>query len=446
MHFLTAHDSRPQTQCAAKYPARTQCPIAGISCGRLLLLALCACLTASAALGGGTGPQPVTRSPNHVCLSVDGLKAFVTNQTSNSVSVLDLVARKVVAEIPVGPFPSYAVPSPDGQKLYVSCTFGAQVDVIDLPGGTVIGSVPVGDEPHGLALSPDGQTLYVANSLSGTLSIIDLPSAQSKYTIPVGREPRFVTPIPGGSRLLVGSSLSRSIAVVDTATGHVLETRDLDRGNLARQVACTSDGRWGFVAHVISQDKFPPMQMERGMIHANGFSILDLEKPGHRVTLLLDHLLLGAANPWGLAVSSDDRHLFVSLAGVHEIAIVDLAKVVSLVTQLRPEEIEPLAQNLEIMQRQDILRRVASGGLGPRGIALDEKRGALLVANYFSDSIAILDAHSGAVRAVIPLGPHQEMTSWRRGEMLFNDARLCFQQWFSCASGNTIWNWLPKPI
>jgi cytochrome c peroxidase len=32
------------------------------------------------------------------------------------------------------------------------------------------------------------------------------------------------------------------------------------------------------------------------------------------------------------------------------------------------------------------------------------------------------------------MGPEKSLTQWRKGELLFNDGRLCFQQWFSCAS------------
>jgi cytochrome c peroxidase len=34
----------------------------------------------------------------------------------------------------------------------------------------------------------------------------------------------------------------------------------------------------------------------------------------------------------------------------------------------------------------------------------------------------------------VPLGPGKPLTDTRRGELLFNDARICFQNWQSCAS------------
>ena len=34
----------------------------------------------------------------------------------------------------------------------------------------------------------------------------------------------------------------------------------------------------------------------------------------------------------------------------------------------------------------------------------------------------------------IALGPKPVMTEQRKGELYFRDARLCFQQWLSCAT------------
>jgi mono/diheme cytochrome c family protein len=225
------------------------------------------------------------------------------------------------------------------------------------------------------------------------------------------------------------------VSIIHVASGRVAETRTLERSSILRDIVSSHDGRWAFVAHIVSHDEQMTLQMERGWIHSNGFSVLDLQEPGHGVTLLLDQLLVGAANPWGLALSSDDRQLYVSLSGVHEVAIVDVEKALGVVAKVEsPEDVVALRRDVEILERRGIARRVDAGGIGPRGLALNEARGELLVANYFSDSVAVLDSKSGEVAAVIPLGPPQEMTLERRGEMLFNDARLCFQKWFSCAS------------
>ncbi|MBI2190671.1 MAG: beta-propeller fold lactonase family protein [Planctomycetes bacterium] len=379
-------------------------------------------------------PAPSPRSPIHVCLSSDGLWAYVVNFTAHSVSILDTRTREVAAEIPVGPRPAHAAASPDGRFLYVSTLDADAVDVLDTAARRVALRIPTGFGPFGMALSADGKRISVANSLSDSVSVIDLPSGKTLFEVPVGRNPRYLCETPDGRRLLVSNSLSRDVSVVSLETGRVVETRRLGEAALLRQIGCSSDGRWAFVVHLISRDSQLPVQIERGWIHSNGFSALEMAKPGNGFTLLLDRLLAGAANPWGLALSSDQRWMYVSLAGVHQVAIVDLPRALGLAPGSDPRAIELLAQNVEILDGAGILRRVAAGGIGPRGLALDEARGELWVCNYFSDTVSVLDAASGGLRTAVPLGPTPAASLERRGEMLFNDARICFQGWFTCAS------------
>ncbi len=378
--------------------------------------------------------EPVYRSPNHIRLSRDGRRAYVVNQDAGTISVLDVRRRKVLDEVSVGSSPVHAELSPDGRTLYVSRRYADDVAVLNLKKLRVTRLMRTGLEPYGLAVSKKGDRLFVANSMSDSVSIIDAATGKTLAEVPVGREPRYVAVTPDGKKLLVANSLSREITIVDVSAAKVVESRDLGKANILRQVAVSPDGRWGYVSHIVSHEERTTLQMERGWIHSNGFSVLDMRHKGRRVTLLLDRLLDGDANPWGALVSKDGGRLYVTLAGVHEVAIVDTRKALQLVRETPVDKVERLAQNVEIVEARGIARRVKAGGLGPRGLALSEKTGELLVANYFSDSVSVLDAETGALRAVIPLGPEQKMTQHRKGEMLFNDARFCFQRWFSCAS------------
>jgi cytochrome c peroxidase len=79
-------------------------------------------------------------------------------------------------------------------------------------------------------------------------------------------------------------------------------------------------------------------------------------------------------------------------------------------------------------------RRIALPGNGPRALVVDRSR--VFVAEYFSDTIAVLDTSAAGESSPrsIELGPRAEPSLARRGEMLFHDGRICYQQWQSCAS------------
>ena len=383
----------------------------------------------------GRPATPAYRSPQGICVSPDGQKAYVVNATANSVSVLDVRERKVAGEIPVGARPYQAAFSPDGRFLYVSCRWAGKVDVIDVSLDQVVRSIEAGLEPNGITPSRDGRRLYVTDTVGDSLLIIDVATGRTTAEVPVSNQPRFAAETPDGSQVIVSNTLGRCLTIVDPVAGRVVESRTLGRCSMLRQIACSTDGRWAFVANLVSHDEVPTLQIERGWIHSNGFTIADLTRPGHRVTMLLDHLLQGAANPTGLVLSSDNKRLYVSLAGIHEVAIVDVDAALRLAAEtVTPDQVRRLQENVEILEQRQIARRVPAGGLGPRSLALDEATGELLVANYFSDAVSVLDAQTGALRATIPLGPPQDLSLWRRGELYACDARLCYQNWYSCVS------------
>ncbi|WP_221031075.1 SMP-30/gluconolactonase/LRE family protein [Actomonas aquatica] len=378
---------------------------------------------------------PVHASPQALCLSPDGALVAVVNATSDSVSFIDATTHAVLRQVPVGQRPNHARFSADGRQLYVSCAWDGTIDVVDVAAGKVSARWDAGGTPNGVALSPDGATLYVVDASEDRVRAIDVGCGRIQWETPVRNQPRYVTTTPDGARVLVSNNLGRTLTIVEAATGRVAEQRDLGRCSMLREVVTSSDGRWAFVANLVSHDEMPTLQIERGWIHSNGFTIMDLEQPGHRVTLLLDHLLQGAANPTGLVLSADNRWLYVSLAGIHEIAIVDVAKALELAaTAQTADDVRRLQENVEIVEQLGIARRVSSGGLGPRSVALDEARGELWVAHYFSDAVAVLDANCGTVKESIPLHDPVEMSLWRQGELLSCDARMCYQNWFSCVS------------
>ena len=71
--------------------------------------------------------------------------------------------------------------------------------------------------------------------------------------------------------------------------------------------------------------------------------------------------------------------------------------------------------------------------LGPRSVVVVGQ--TAYVANYFSDTLtAIALDGTHPTMETIPLGPKPKMTAERQGEFYFNDARICFQGWQSCAS------------
>ena len=99
--------------------------------------------------------------------------AYITNEESNDISVIDTPTNKVTATISVGSNPVGAAINPNGTKVYVVNVHSNDVSVIDTATNTVTATVPAGSSPQGVAVSPNGKKVYVANLGSNTISVID---------------------------------------------------------------------------------------------------------------------------------------------------------------------------------------------------------------------------------------------------------------------------------
>ena len=82
---------------------------------------------------------------------------------------------------------------------YVANEGSNSVSVIDLTQSppVVAATVPVGAEPDAAALSPDGSQLFVSNFKDGTLSIIATATNTVSHTVTVGSRPTGVLEVGG---------------------------------------------------------------------------------------------------------------------------------------------------------------------------------------------------------------------------------------------------------
>ena len=143
--------------------------------------------------GGAISRNPSSSSP--IAISEDDSLLVVVNNLDDSISIIDVAndANTKVAQIEVGDEPRTVAISPDKHWAYVTNQGSATVSVIDLTINQKVKDVPVGVEPYGIALTPDGTRGYVANSASNTVSVMEMPSNEVIATISIpGIQPRGV--------------------------------------------------------------------------------------------------------------------------------------------------------------------------------------------------------------------------------------------------------------
>lgn len=430
---------------------RIRCAVLSLTVG-LLWPAPC-----QAGTGGYLSPISVVASP-------DGRRLYVAEATANRIAVLDPASNEVVASIPVGDHPVGLALSGDGNLLYVTSAVAAgTVQVVDTAACGVVNTIPVGHTPVAVTASPDGRTLYVCNQFSNTVSVVDWRAGEQIATISVPREPVAAALTADGGLLLVANHLpagpanddyvAAAVSLIDTATLQVPHTIELPDGSTSlRGIALSPDGRYAYVPHILARYRFPVTYLERGWVNTNAMTIIDVAARRYINTVLLDDVGCGAANPAGIACTSDGRKIIVTHAGTHEVSVIDREQLharlipaqsardfVSASTSTSGIRIgDPryaagdIPNDLTFMT--GIRRRVKLPGNGPRGLAVVGARA--YVAEYFSGSIAVVDLRSSPQTQPqsIPLGDPVALSRERLGEMAFHDASHAFESWHSCAS------------
>ncbi len=90
-------------------------------------------------------------------------RVYVTNSTSNSISVLDGTNHTVIKSIPVGKGPSSVAVNSETNRVYVSNADDTKITVIDGKTNEVIANIPIDKGAYGIAVDSIRNRIYVAS-------------------------------------------------------------------------------------------------------------------------------------------------------------------------------------------------------------------------------------------------------------------------------------------
>lgn len=394
--------------------------------------------------------------PEDVIGSKDGKSLYVALLDAKQIARIELSSGKVVQTLEMPAEPTGLAISPDGATLYVTCQAPkSPVCLVDLKTWKIGATLTAGHYALGPSVSPDGKTLYVCNRFDDDISVFDLTTQKETGRIAVPREPHDSAITPDGKTLCVCNHLTIDpadsydvatlISLIDTETLNVVNIRLPNGAADMRGICVSADGKYCYGTHILARYQMPTTQLERGWMNTNAISIIDIAAKKHLNSVLLDDVDLGAANPWAVECSDDGKYLCVSHAGTHEVSVIDSEKMHEKLASL-PEKSEEgtyggaysTGTTADVPNDLAFLvgmrRRIKLDGNGPHGMAIVGDK--LYVAEYFSDTIAAVELQLKPSQPVttIVLNENLEMSQQRLGQMLFNNAELCFQQWQSCAS------------
>jgi YVTN family beta-propeller protein len=178
---------------------------------------------------------PTEQNVSHmVALAPGGGRAFVSNIGSGGVTVVDLAARKVLAQVPTGAGAEGIDITPDGRHVWVTNREVDTVSVIDAQSLKVIANLKSASFPIRARVTPDGRHVLVSNARSGDVTVFADDSLREARRVAMKAKPA-----PGGGRLL-----------------------DFGQSSVPIGIVVEPDGRRAYVAHA----------------NADEISILDLER------------------------------------------------------------------------------------------------------------------------------------------------------------------------
>ena len=125
--------------------------------------------------------------------------AYVSNGTSNTVTVLDLVYLRQDRVLQVGRQPTGLAVNPVRDEVYAVNTGSDSVSVIDATTNRVAATIGVQRTPYFIAIAPDGKRGYVANSASNTVSVLDLDKRRQIGVAATGEGPGHGEGVAGQS-------------------------------------------------------------------------------------------------------------------------------------------------------------------------------------------------------------------------------------------------------
>jgi DNA-binding beta-propeller fold protein YncE len=367
---------------------------------------------------------------------------------------MDVAANRVRGSFNLPGSPSGMAVSGDGARLFVTCAAPESiVCTLDIKTGAELGRITTGHTACAPVLSPDGKTLYVCCRFNDSVSVLSLEQRKELHRINVLREPVAADLTRDGKYLLVANMLpvgradqddvAAAISVVDVCSAKAVKTLRLPIGSSSVQaISVSPDGRYAVATHIVARFHLPTTQLERGWMNTNAKTIIDLKKLEVLETVLVDNVESGAANPWGLAWADDGRKLLVAHAGTHEISVIDFPGVLDRVAH--PKPLEPAGTGVYASLRAEPVNdlsflvglrqriKLPAGDYGPRAVAVVGSKA--YAANYFSDSLTVIDlAHPRPQAESLALAK-SEWDVQRKGEFYFHDASICFQGWQSCSS------------
>lgn len=359
------------------------------------------------------------RHPVALGLTDDESSLLVLCRRTASLIVLPLNDPSKKHSLSLGGFPESMVKLADG-RWCIADSDRNQLHLVKWDGDSVVieNSIRVGDEPKQLIASQRSPIVWVSLRTGHAVEAIDSSTGQMLFHQSLDFAPHCLAMDQEEQTLLVADAFRGRIAALNPANGQLLITRTFPGTNI-RGLCFSADGQAiYFTNQIISERSIIERESVRwGAFITNNSRRIARDKffdPSNDIAAKSELGFLGdfgngAGDPGKLVMPRNDLTM-VCFSGTNEVGI---------------DNSWPFR-----------FRRIRVGRR-PVDIIITRSGDRAYVANMFDDSISIINTSTGGVTGSLSLGPLPSETAEMRGEILFHDASLSLDSWYSCQSCHT---------
>jgi YVTN family beta-propeller protein len=355
-------------------------------------------------------------SASAVAVSPDGKLVASVNPDSDSITLVDTITLRVLAEIPVGGDPRTLSITPNSQIAIVTNHGEATLSVVDLRKFNETSRYSVGAMPYGVVT--DGVHIFVTEFALGSVSVIDLATGELLTTIAVSPFPTGLALSGNGQSLYVTHLFSGKITFIDTQTSTVKATASTGADtNLSQFITIAPDGTKAYLPQTRSNATNIALLFDTTVFPiVNVIDLITLRKGDARPLLIRKRITLDTADepvnmPFAIALSPNGNTLYLSNAGSDDVSVINLTNNRGLA-------------HIKV-------------GSNPRGIAIIPDGSKLFVNNVLDGTLSVIDTTTNTVTNTIVLTKIPLTAPILLGKRLFNSAAepaLATDHWISCAT------------
>jgi DNA-binding beta-propeller fold protein YncE len=152
-----------------------------------------------------------------VAVTRDGTRAWTANVGAGSVSEIDLVAARLVRQIPTAPVTEGIAVTPDGAEVWAGSNQARTITVVDTRTGRSVATVGGVGVPYRIAIAPDGRTAAVADPEGNAVHLVDVAARRVVGAVTGIGSPRGVSFAPDGRTAFATLGPEGAVAVLDVA-------------------------------------------------------------------------------------------------------------------------------------------------------------------------------------------------------------------------------------